>query len=305
LHYDVRKIHVVIAIAMRRLPPLNALRAFEAAARCLSFSAAAEALCVTHSAVSHQMRQLEDWLGRELFIRHAGGVRLTGAGQSLLQAAGQAFSVLEACCTEIREKHAVDEIVLGAPGSFLANWLIPRLERFEAAFPHLRIRLQTSNTPDELQKQRVDALVCIGRPPWPRQLVATPLFAETIGPVCAPDRASAIRQPGDLAGQTLLHTTSRPQAWAEWAAVHALDAASFTEGRQFDHLPLLLEAAAAGLGVAIAPALLVEREIAQGRIVAPLGFIACGSLFAFCVGAARVRDTGLVHLRDWLLDEAG
>jgi len=213
--------------------------------------------------------------------------------------------LLEARCNEIREHVEVDEIVLGAPGSFLANWLIPRLERFEASHPQLRVRLQTSSTLDELQKQRVDALISTGRAPWPRQISATPLFDEAIGPVCAPGAAQSIRQANDLVGLPLLHTTSRSQAWMEWAEVQGLNTAAFKEGRQFDHLPLLLEAAAAGLGIAIAPALLVEREFVHGRIVAPLGFSACGSVFAFCVNADCARDSRLVELREWLQREAG
>ena len=290
---------------MRRLPPLNALRTFEAAARCLSFSAAAEELCVTHSAVSHQMRQLEGWLGRALFVRYSGGVRLTPSGQALLQAASQALALLEARCNEISEHVEADEIVLGAPGSFLSNWLIPRLERFEASYPQLRVRLQTSSAPDELLKRRVDALISTGRAQWPRQIAATPLFDEAIGPVCAPAAAQAIKRADDLIGLPLLHTTSRLQAWGEWAQAQGLDAAAFNAGRQFDHLPLLQEAAAAGLGIAIAPALLVEREIAHGRVVAPLGFSACGSVFAFCVNADCAKDSRLVLLREWLQREAG
>lgn len=288
---------------MRHLPPLNSLRMFEAAARCLSFSAAAEELCVTHSAVSHQMRQLEAWLNRDLFVRHASGVRLTDAGQQLLQVAGHALGQLERCCAEIRQRSEVSELTLGAPGSFLSNWLIPRLEQFEASHPDLRIRLQTSSSLDELQKQRLDAQITTGHAPWPRQISATPLFEEKIGPVCAPDWP-AVQSAGQLMGQPLLHTSSRPQAWSEWAQAQQLDPAPFTAGRRFDHLPLLLEAAAAGLGVAIAPALLVEREIAQQRLIAPLGFVACGASFTLCVASSRAGEDKLCQLRDWLQQQA-
>ena len=291
-------------MTMRRLPPLNALRTFEAAARCLSFSAAAEELCVTHSAVSHQMRQLEDWLECSLFVRHSAGVRLTDAGQSLLQAASQALGLLETRCAEIRESIETDEIILGAPGSFLANWLIPRLEHFETIHPDLRIHLHTTTEVDELQKQRIDALITTGDFSRPRLIAAIALFDETIGPVCSPSRLQSIKTAHDLTSQPLLHTTSRPQAWATWAKAQGLDPATFATSRQFDHLPLLLEAAAADLGVAIAPELLVEREIMQGRLVAPFGFTACGSSFMFCTTAARSKETKLVLLRDWLQSEA-
>lgn len=285
---------------MRRLPPLNAVRMFEAVARGLSFSAAAEELCVTHSAVSHQMRQLEEWFGQPLFVRHAGGVRLTAAGTSLQQVSSQALTLLETRCAEIARRRAVSEIVLGAPGSFLANWLIPRLESFEAAHPDIRLRLQTSAELAELASGRVDALIVSGRAPWPRGVAASTLVEEAIGPVCAPGWANLPASPQALVGQPLLHTASRAEAWAEWAQAQGLDPALFASGRQFDHLPLMLEAAANGLGVAIAPALLVEREIAQGRLVAPLGFQPCGQAFTLCLASTRSHEAPLLALREWL-----
>jgi DNA-binding transcriptional LysR family regulator len=287
---------------MRRLPPLNALRVFDAAARRSSFSAAAQELCVTHSAVSHQIRQLEDWLGKPLFVRHAAGVRLTPAGERLQQATDDALMLLESRCGEIADSVPVTEMTVGAPGSFLANWLIPRLERFEAAHPGIRIRLQTSAEIAELQTQRVDALIVSGRD-WPRAIEAVALLEEKIGPVCAPDRVHDIHTPEDCQRQPLLHTSSHLQAWPEWAVEHGLDSALFKSGRQFDHLPLMLEAAVAGLGLAIAPALLVERDIAQGRLIAPLGFVSCGAVFAFCTMRNR-QDDALMTLRDWLKHEA-
>ena len=168
---------------MRHLPPLNALRMFEAAARSLSFSTAANELCVTHSAVSHQMRQLEAWFGQPLFVRHASGVRLTDAGVGLQQAASQALALLETRCGEIARSRTAREIVLGAPGSFLANWLIPRLEAFETSHPDIRLRLQTCTEFTELASGRVDALIVSGCAPWPRTLQATALVAERVRPV--------------------------------------------------------------------------------------------------------------------------
>ena len=154
---------------MRHLPPLNALRVFDAAARRLNFSAAAEELCVTHSAISHQIRQLEDWLGQPLFVRHSSGVHLTSAGLSLQQANGRALSLLEEACAKLAQTTQTSEIILGAPGSFLANWLIPRLERFENTHPQIRLRLQTSAELTELATRRVDVLI-ISAKSWPRQV---------------------------------------------------------------------------------------------------------------------------------------
>ncbi|AUT64427.1 LysR substrate-binding domain-containing protein [Paraburkholderia terrae] len=287
---------------MRRLPPLNALRAFDAAARQLSISAAAQELHVTHSAVSHQVRQLEQWLGKALFVRHAGGVRLTAEGQSLKQAVDHTFSTLVARCAEIAEQEPISEIVLGAPGSFLSNWLIPRLDRFEANYPGIRVRLQTSTAMDDLRRQAVDCLIVSDRN-WPADVEVVSLFDETAGPVCAPSWPHRIAMPTDLHSQPLLHTSSRPHAWMEWASRNGVEPAMFAEGRRFDHLSLLLEAAAAGLGVAIAPALLVERELSQGKLIAPLGFGPNDAVFALCAMRGR-SDKAFCDLREWLVKES-
>ncbi|WP_061134346.1 LysR substrate-binding domain-containing protein [Caballeronia fortuita] len=286
---------------MRRLPPLNALRAFDAAARHLNISAAARELHVTHSAVSHQVRQLEEWLGKPLFIRHAGGVRLTAEGQSLKQVADQIFSQLQAHCEELAERAPIAEIVLGAPASFLSNWLIPRLDRFESAHPRVRVRLQTSGTIEDLQKQIIDCLIVSGES-WPANVEAVRLFDEHVGPVCAPDWSHRIGAPKDLIGQPLLHTSSRPHAWQAWAEGNGLQPASFANGRRFDHLSLLLEAAVARLGIAIAPETLVQREISHGRLIAPLGFIATGATFAFC-SMAGLSNEAIRDFREWLIEE--
>lgn len=290
---------------MRRLPPLNALRMFEAAARSLNFSAAAAELCVTHSAVSHQMRALEDWFGRPLFVRHAGGVRLTDAGERLQQSAEQAFGQLEARCGELLQYGAASELVLGAPASFLANWLIPRLTAFEAAAPDLHLRLQTRGDVSELASGRIDALILSGSAPWPREVLATALIDEHIGPVCAPGWAQRPAQVAEVADLPRLRTTSRPEAWADWATAVGVAPATVATGRAFDHLALMLEAAASGLGLGIAPALLVERELAQQRLVAPLGFVASGRSFCLCVAAARAAELPLQALRKGLIACAG
>lgn len=288
---------------MRRLPPLNALRVFDAAARSLNFSAAASELCVTHSAVSHQIRQLEDWLGCALFVRHASGVRLTSAGERLQVAAELALNQLERCCAEIADSGTEMEVVLGAPGSFLANWLIPRLADFEAQHPEIRLHLHTSAELDALEKRKVDALILSGHD-WPKTVTPHILFDDTVGPVCEPSLAENLRTPENIVGRSLLHTKSCPDAWPAWGKVQKISPVAVLPGRRFDHLPLMLEAAAAGLGIGIAPALLVEREIERGRLVAPFGFASCGASFVCCVLKSREEDPALRVLTNWLIDKA-
>jgi DNA-binding transcriptional LysR family regulator len=286
---------------MRRLPSLNALRFFDSAARQASFTLAAKELCVTHSAVSQQVRQLEDWLGCPLFERRAGGVHLTAAGLGLQRAAQEAFDLLERRCDELKRSSQPAELAVGAPASFLSNWLIPRLEHFEARHPDIRVRLQTAADPALLNTQRVDALILAGRA-WPREWAVTPLFPETIGPVCAPARGGRIRRPADVLDAPLLHTTSRPDAWKDWAAQQGIPLAPQRPGREFDHLGHMLEAAAAGLGIAIAPAVLVEADLHRGRLAAPLGFVESGAAFSLCMRKDAARaDAALERLRGWLL----
>jgi len=290
---------------MRRLPSLNALRFFDGAARHSSFTLAAKELCVTHSAVSQQVRQLEDWLGCPLFERRAGGVHVTAAGLDLQRATQEAFDLLERRCDELKRGSQPAELALGAPASFLSNWLIPRLERFETRHPDIRIRLQTAADPSLLNTQRVDALILAGRD-WPREWAVTPLFAETIGPVCAPAWADRIGRAADVLDAPLLHTTSRPDAWQDWAACQGFPLASRRPGREFDHLGHMLEAAAAGLGIAIAPWVLVETDLHRGRLAAPLGFVESGAAFSLCTRKDPARaDAALERLRGWLLESAG
>lgn len=289
---------------MRQLPPFNALRVFEAAARHRNFSAAAEELCVTHSAVSHQIRLLEAWLGHALFTRHAGGAETTDLGRRLQQTVSPALASLEEGCAAIRRNQGRCEVILGAPGSFLANWLIPRLEKFESHHPEILLRLQTASSIDDLLRGRIDALILGGAAPWPRGIVSTPLLEEWIGPICAPDFPIASDPLAIPDSCTLLHTSSRQHAWQDWAGSRDLPVAPWRTGRSFDHLPLMLEAVRAGLGVGIAPSLLIERELAAGALRAPFGFEPGPHTFTLCVESSKTSTHALQALNGWLSEEA-
>ena len=291
---------------MRKLPSLRAVRVFEVCARLGNFSLAARELHLTHSAVSHQVRQLEDWFGQPLFTRHASGVQVTAAGAVLARASALALDQLEVACEQVRSAHAQQLVRLAAPGSFMALWLIRRLEDFERTHPEVQLQLQTQGAFTDLQAQKIDALVVSSQPPWPRGVAASALFDDCAGPVCAPDWPSLPRVPADLLGQPLLYTLSRREAWLEWGGLHGLDAELLDLGRarHFDNLQLMLEAAGARLGVAIAPEQLVQRELAQGRLVAPLGFTQGPSQFALCTLQARAAEPALSALHAWMLAQA-
>lgn len=286
----------------RPLPSLNALRAFEAAARLGSVSQAAGELHVTHGAVSRHIRALEDALGRPLFVRDGRGLALTSDGQRLRNSAGEAFGVLQAGWTALQRGPRAAALVLGCPGSLLARWVIPRLERLAADLPDLTLHLSAQEGSIDLAAAGLDAALLLGEAPWPAGWQVWPLAPERIGPVLSPRyaRFDVLRDgpPRTLLDEPLLHTASRPQAWPRWLASHQLTDAPRL-GTGFDHLTYLLEAAVAGLGVAIAPRELVQADLDSGRLVAPWGFADTGGTWALC--AARGNpDARIPLLADWL-----
>ena len=288
------------------LPPLNALRAFEAAARLNSISQAADELHVTHGAVSRQVRLLEEHLGVALFSKEGRGLKLTDAGIRLRDVSAELFGRLRSTCAELQQGQADAPFVLACPGSLLARWFIPRLDRLNRELPELRLQLSASEGELDPRRSGVDATLWFAEPPWPADMQVFELAAERIGPVLSPRYAhfAALHQApaAALLGEPLLHTSSRPQAWPSLAASNALDATTLKLGQGFEHLYYLLEAAAAGLGVAIAPQQLVADDLAAGRLVAPWGFVETSARLALWVPARRL-DKRAQLLADWLRNE--
>lgn len=285
------------------LPSLNALRAFEAAARLQSVSQAAAELSVTHGAVSRQIRLLEDDLGVALFSKEGRGIKLTDAGLRLRDAAGEAFERVRSTCAELRQQTADAPFVLGCPGSLLARWFIPRLDRLNRELPDLHLQLSASEGELDPRRQGLDATLLYAEPPWPADMRVFELATECIGPVLSPHHpgCAALRQapPSVLFNEALLFTASRPQAWPAWAQGNGLDANALRMGQGFEHLYFLLEAALAGLGVAIAPQQLVADDLRQGRLLAPWGFVETKARLSLWVPARRA-DRRAERLADWL-----
>ncbi|AJE13550.1 LysR family transcriptional regulator [Stutzerimonas balearica] len=287
----------------RDLPPLNALRAFEAAARLGSVSEAARELHVTHGAISRQLKQLEEALGLALFAKEGRGVKLTDAGQRLGEAASEAFERLRSACAELQRHTAEAPFVLGCPGSLLARWFIPRLDRLNRDLPELRLQLSASEGELDPRKPGLDATLWYAEPPWPADMQVFELTAERIGPVLSPHHPRCAELRGApaaaLLGEALLHTVSRPQAWPTWAAGQGLAAGELRYGQGFEHLYFLLEAALAGLGIAIAPQQLVADDLAAGRLLAPWGFVETRAQLALWVPRRRL-DRRAERLAEWL-----
>jgi DNA-binding transcriptional LysR family regulator len=260
----------------RPLPSLNALHAFEAAARLGSVNRAATELQVTHGAVSRHIRSLEEELGIALFQRQGRGLALTPAGQRLRDTSTAAFAQLREVCNELRQDATRASFVLGCPVSLLARWMIPRLERLMADLPELDLHLRPQEAPFDDALTGLDAAVLAGEPPWPATWQVHPLARERVGPVASPSFAQAHAlvgsEPQTLLQLPLLHTLSRPQAWSSWAQSAGISSHQLRLGQGYPHLYHLIEATVAGRGVAMAPIQLVADDLASGRLIAPWGF---------------------------------
>ncbi|MNN21247.1 Glycine cleavage system transcriptional activator [compost metagenome] len=285
------------------LPSLNALRAFEAAARLRSVSRAAAELHVTHGAVSRQLRALEEELGLALFERDGRGIRPTAAGNRLLEATSGAFSQLRDCIASLRRPQRGDAFVLGCPGSLLARWMIPRLQDLQRDLPGLTLHLAAQDGDFAPHLEGLDAALLLGQAPWPTGWNVHTLATERIGPVFSPSIPGAhvlAHQPIEaLLPHELLHTRSRPQAWPTWAALNGIDSERLRYGTGFEHLYYQLEAAVAGLGIAIAPEPLVADDLVNGRLIAPWGFVDTEGCWALCT-AGNNDDPRVPKLAEWL-----
>jgi len=251
------------------LPPLNAVRQFEAAARHLSFRLAADELLVTPSAVSHGVQALEKWLGVPLFLRERQGLVLTPAGKAYLPKVREALDVLASATAAIPKEWGSRLTISVAPG-FATRWLMPNLHRFRKEHPDIEIAIDTVREQVEFPRDGVDLAIRMGDGGWP-DLFSERLLVERIVPVCAPALAASIRSPSDLASHTLLHVTGATEDWEAWARMTGLGSLNVDRGLRFDTLDLAWSAAAQGMGVAIGRLPLVNPELSDGRLVAVLG----------------------------------
>jgi DNA-binding transcriptional LysR family regulator len=291
---------------IQKQPSLNALRAFEATARLGSVSLAAHELHVTHGAISRQIGVLEDALGYRLFERQGRNLMATAAAHRLRDSCSTAFSELSEAWAALHQNSAQAPFVLGCPGSLLARWVIPRLDRLARELPSLKLHLSAQEEPFSPQLSGLDAALLLTTPPWPTGWHVHELAPERIGPVFSPrypNTKHLLEQSGlALIGEPLLYTASRPQAWSEWASAMDIDAAELKQTQSFPHLYHLLEAAVAGLGVAIAPAPLVADELVAGRLLAPWGFRTTAGYWILAT-RQRVPNPKAELLASWLQSE--
>jgi LysR family glycine cleavage system transcriptional activator len=292
--------------AVDRLPPLNALRAFEAAARLLSFTRAAEELFVTQAAISHQIRQLEDDLGCRLFRRLSRALALTEEGQQLLPFVRDAFADLKAGVAKVRAQEQTGMLTVTAPPSFAGAWLVPRLVRFQARHPEIEVHLLSVARLVDFGREPIDVGIRYGPGGWPG-VVAERLLSEELYPVCAPALRTgpdAILVAQDLARHRLIQVLLFPDDWRRWLRVAGVIGVDPERGPRFDTTALALEAAAAGMGVALARRNVVQEFVRSGRLVVPFEIEVPAEVAYYLVhppeggGKPKVRA-----FRAWILDE--
>jgi LysR family glycine cleavage system transcriptional activator len=295
-----------------RLPSLNALRAFEAVTRHLSFAKAADELHVTKAAIAQQVRQLEEAIGATLVMRAGRGLRLTEAGLAGLRELGLGFDRLTQAVRAMREASGNRLLVINSSASFAATWLVGRIGRFKTLHPDIDVLLDAGGGQADFARANVDAAIHWGKGDFPG-LVATLLFTEDVFPVCAPALtrgAHAISRPQDLAHATLLHLEWNAdfsmwpdwQVWLSAAGVHNVDT---NRGVWFNQMSMALHAAAQGQGIALTTRAIAADEIDAGRLVAPFDTSVHTPFgYYFLCRPDRSATPKIVAFRSWLSEEA-
>ena len=280
---------------MNPLPPLSALRAFEAFARLGRMTLAGEELCVTHGAVSRQVRSLEATMGLRLTTGPRHQLKLTEAGELLAASLTQAFDQIR---TTVASLHPTTDLHLSCVGTLAIRWLIPRLAGFHLLHPQIRVRVTESYAPVDFTRDRFDAAIRVAESAPILGARAVAFLDNYHGPVLAPHLAGI-----GIEGLTRLTTGTRQTAWAEWENHAGIHLPSAPDTLEFEHIFYVLEAAAAGLGVGLSPWVYVAGDIAAGRLIAPLGFAATPSKFWFLTPPGVARPE-VESFGDWLAAEA-
>lgn len=280
--------------------PLNALRAFEAAARHLNFTRAAIELCVSQGAVSHQVAQLERRLGTRLFHRLPRGLALTDEGHALVPVVADAFDRVAATLDQYADGRFREALKVGVVGTFATGWLLPRLDKFARAHPTIDLRISTNNNRVDLAGEALDYAIRFGDGAW-HGTHAEPLLAAPMAPVCAPAIAARLKTPADLVHERLLRSY-RADEWALWFGAAGVST-PVLRGPVFDSSALMASAAAAGLGVALAPPSMFVRELAAETLVQPFAITIDAGRYWLTRLMSRGESDAMQRFREWLIDE--
>jgi LysR family glycine cleavage system transcriptional activator len=287
------------------LPSLNGLRAFEAAARHLSFTRAADELSVTQTAISHQIRRLEEQLGKRLFVRKNRALNLTRDAADYLPVIRAAFDDLRRATERLQRPDRDGLLTISTTASLAAKWLVTRVASFQDAHPGIEVRITTSPHLVDFQREELDMAVRYGRGNWPG-LRTQWLMAEDIFPVCSPALLKGpkpLRRREDLVHHTLLHTTVGREDWQLWLTAAGLPVSlALRRGLSFDQSFMALQAATDGLGVALSSRSLVDADRAAGRLVIPFDVVLPADAGYYIVAPEETADmTKIALFRDWLV----
>jgi LysR family transcriptional regulator, glycine cleavage system transcriptional activator len=291
----------------RLLPPLNAVRAFETAARHASFTRAAQELHVTQGAVSRHVATLERWLGAKLFTRTQRGIELTPKGTAYFRHLTGALDQIDHATRTLRERPEENLLRLKLPPTFAIRWVVPRLARFHALHRGIDVQITTSHDPADFEREDIDA--CIHSDPAPPQGPGfRRLFGEVLLPVCSPGlarRSPRLRAPRDLARQVLLCSLHRPHDWPTWLAAAGVPHIDGNSGLKFENAALAYQAAIDELGVMIAQRALVDDDLRSGRLVAPIDLpVPAQGAYYLAYHPHRPKPARLRAFEDWLVAEA-
>jgi DNA-binding transcriptional LysR family regulator len=284
------------------LPPLNALRAFESAARHLSFTRAADELHVTQAAISHQVKALEDRLGVKLFRRLPRRLLLTDEGQALLPDLRDAFNRMALAIDRLSARSAVGTLTVSSMTTIVMTWLVPRLPRFQAAHPEIDVRLMTTQRLVDFAREDIDVAIRFGTGKWPG-VKAERMFGEVLTPLCGKRLIDKIAKPADLASLPLLRTTEEDE-WPIWFAAAGVKLAEPIRGPVFDSTLVGVQAAIDGLGIVMGPPSLFVDDLAAGRLFRPFALAVETGKSYWLAAPENVADRPKVKaFRDWIFAE--
>jgi LysR family glycine cleavage system transcriptional activator len=291
----------------RRLPPLKTLPDFEAAARHLSFTKAAEELHVTHGAVSRQVKSLEDYLGLSLFRRLNRTLRLTDEGQAYARSVRETLDSLADATQRLRAPQETSGLTVSTTYSFTSGWLVPRLGRFRALHPEIDIRLQANDQVVDFARDNVDLAIRYGRGHYP-DFGAERLMGDVYAPVASPVLLKGkhpLKKPVDLRHHVLLHEEGNEVDWRMWLAAAGVEGVDASRGPIFSHSTMAIQAAIHGEGVALGRTALIEEELAAGQLVRLFDLRLKAEMAYYIVYPPRALERPKVRaFRDWLLAEA-
>lgn len=289
----------------RRLPPLNALKAFEAAARHLSFTRAADELFVTQAAVSHQIKALEEFLSMKLFIRRNRTLLLTEEGQAYFLDLKDIFKSLQEATEKLLARGSKGAITVAMPPSFASQWLVPRISKFSIANPDIDVRIKAVDFDEGFLDDDVDVAVYYGKGRW-SGVQADKLHTEFLTPLCSPSLFSGpkpLHSLDDLKHHVLLHDMSR-EAWKSWLKQIGIKGVNVNQGPVFSHSMLVLQAAALGQGIALGNTILAKPEIDAGRLVMPFEERVESRDAFYLVCDESQADLGkIAAFREWILEQ--